>query len=481
MSLRNKALAGVYWTGIHSAGSQALSFLISIVLARLLLPSEFGLIAALTVFISIGHLLIGSGLCSSIIRTPHLRESDLSTVFYFNLVGSVVVYIIVYFIAPLVAAFYNQEILTSLLRVLAIGFIIQAFSAVQNARLVKSMNFKKLTLIGIPSLLAGAAVAVYMAMSGYGVWSLVGQSLTIAIVNSTLLWTLSGWTPSIIFDKAAFRKHFDFGYKVTLSGILNTIFDQVYVILIGRYFPMAQAGYYQRANSLAHYPSKTLSSIVHKVSYPLLSEMQEEKERLRSNYAKMLKAIVFCVAPILATMAVMGTPLFRWLFTEKWLPAVPYFQILTMVAILYPVHAFNLQILNVKGRSDLFLKAEVVKKLIVITIIAFVFRYGIYGLLLGSVAGSVLALFVNTYYSSQVLDYSLGRQVRDLLPAFILALAVSGGVYVIDLSLQAAAVSDLVRLVVSGAVATTFLYLFLSLFYKELMKEGRQLTKMIMK
>lgn len=460
MSLKQKAITGVYWTAIHTLGSRGLAFIVSIILARLLLPSEFGLIATLAIFISLGQLLITGGLASSLIRTPKLEDKDLSTVFYFNLAGSVLIYVIIYLIAPLVADFYNQEILTSLLRVLGISFIIQAFAIVQNTRLIKLMNFKRLTIIRIPSLVIGALIAIYMAYQGYGVWSLVAQSLAIAVVSTVMLWILSEWKPSLTFDKYAFSKHFGFGYKLTLSGILNTVFEQIYVVLIGKYFPIAQAGFYQRANSLAHYPSTTLATVVHKVSYPVLSEVQDDDQRLQKTYSRILQGIIFLIAPVLVVMAVMASPLFRWMLTEKWMPAVPYFQILVVNALLYPVHAFNLQVLNVKGRSDLFLKAEVIKKILVILIILVVFQYGIYGLLYGSVVGSVLSLLVNTYYSSMVIKYTLVEQLVDLLPAILVAAGTGGIIYCIDqYAMIPGAFNDLVRLITSGVLAV-FLYTF---------------------
>jgi len=238
--LIKKTLSGFLWTFIQQFSIQLINFGVTVILARILLPEEFGLIAMLTVFISIGNNLMDSGLASSLIRSADLTEKDYSTVFFFNLAGSVVMYVLIYFLAPFIATFYNQDILALILRVYAIGFIINAFYSVQNARLTKEMNFKIQMTIQIPAVLIGGLLGVVLAMKGYGVWSLVWMNLFQSFISTVMHWIYSGWIPSFVFDKKSFRRHFNFGYKMTLTGLIDTLYRNIYVLIIGKYYSVLQ-------------------------------------------------------------------------------------------------------------------------------------------------------------------------------------------------------------------------------------------------
>lgn len=463
--LKKQALKGVFWTFLQQFSTQGIAFVVSVILARLLLPEEFGLIAMITVFMGIGTSLMNAGLGSSLIRTKNPTQEDYSTVFFFNLGGSIIIYLLIYAIAPYIALFYHQDVLTDIVRWYGVIFIINAFSMIQLTRLTKLMDFKTQMIVAVPSLIVSGSVGIYMAYSGYGVWSLVGQALTQSLVNTIQLWYWSKWKPSFVFSKEKFKYHFNFGYKLTLSSILETIFTNAYAIIIGKFFPVAQVGYYQRANSLQFFPVNSISAVIGKVSYPLFAEIQNDDIRLKNIYKKIMQMIVFIVAPTLIVLAVLAEPLFRLLFTEKWLPAVPYFQILVFTGILYPIHAYNLNILNVKGRSDLFLKLEVIKKTITVIIIAIAFQFGIYGLLFGSVLISLLAFFVNTHYSGKFINYSALEQVKDILPILFLALLTGTFVYIIDYVGARFFNYDFIRLIVGGFVSLVF-YIPLAYLFK---------------
>lgn len=471
-------MSGAFWASIDEVGGKGLAFLFSILLARILLPEEFGLIAALSIFIGVGTLLLNAGLSSSLIRSEHVNEEDYSTVFIFNLFGGVVVYAVIFFAAPLIAKFYRQEILVDLVRVLSLSIIVHALGAIQFTRYTKAMNFKTLALIRLPTLLVSAMIGLFMAMNGYGVWSLVMQLLSSSILKTIFLWIFSDWRPTWTFNKLAFKTHFNFGYKLTLSGLINVIFNEIYVILIGRFFPMAQVGYYQRAHSLGNTPSTALSTIVQRVSFPLMSTIQNEETQLKSVYKKIFQLIIFVIAPILITAGVLAEPLFRFVLTEKWLPAVPYFQILVANAVLLPVHAFNLEIVNVKGRSDLFLKAEVAKKIILLIVIAIAFQFGIYGLLYGSVVVSIFSLVVNIFYAAPQIDYGFKEQMSDLLPAIGMALFAGAIVYFIDGSTKVYLDSDVLRILIGGAISMIIYLLLAQAFKLSAFKEIKGLIKL---
>lgn len=446
MSLKKQAISGVLWSTVQLFGNLLINFGISLILARLLLPSEFGLIAMLGVFMGIGTALLSAGLASSLIRTPEVDDLDYSTVFYFNLVGSIVIYILIFVCAPLIAAFYDQELLTSIVRVYCITFIINAFTAVQSTRLTKILDFKTQAKISIPSLIIGGSVGVTMAYNGFGVWSLVGSAIMQSLAAAIQLWHYSKWTPLWAFDVKKFKYHFSFGVKLMASGLLDTIFSNSYTIIIGKFFAPAQVGFYNRASNLRMLPVTSISSIITRVSYPLFAAIQDDDIRLKSVYKRIMQMVIFLVAPTLILMAVLAEPLFRFLYTEKWLPAVPYFQILAFGAIMTPVHIYNLQILNVKGRSDLFLKLEIVKKILVIVVILVSFQYGIFGLLYGSIFTSIGAFIINTHYSGKFLNYSAWQQTKDLLPIIALAGLAGAVVYFFDNFMMQQLYNDFTRL-----------------------------------
>jgi teichuronic acid exporter len=465
MSLKQKALSGMFWTLIQQFSTQGISFVVSIVLARLLLPEQFGLIAMLSVFMSIGTVLMESGLGQSLIRTTNPDIEDYSTVFYFNLLGSFIVYAIIFLCAPFIAQFYHQTQLESITRWYCLIFITNALSSIHYTRLTKQMLFKKELTITVPSLILSSIVGITMAYSGYGVWSLVVSGLTQSLAVALQMWIRSDWRPVLSFNKEKFKYHLQYGYKLTLSGMLDTLFNNAYVIIIGKYFAPAQVGFYNRADTLKQLPVSNISNVLNKVTFPLFAEVKDDDVRLKDIYRKIMQMVLFFVAPILLIMAALGEPLFRLLFTEKWLPAVPFFQILCWAGILYPIHAYNLNILKVKGRSDLFLKLEIIKKIMIVVIIATSIPYGIYGLLYGGIITSVLAFFINTYYSGKFINYTSWHQIVDVLPTLILATITGATVYLVDRYLSQQLISDFIRLFL-GATTGVFLFLLLSILFR---------------
>jgi O-antigen/teichoic acid export membrane protein len=450
MSLKKQALSGVFWSSLQLFGTQGIGLVVSIILARLLLPSEFGLIAMLGLFMGLAAILINSGLTSSLIRSENLDEEDYSTVFYFNLAVSCLLYVVFLLVAPLLASFYNQPVLTAVIRVYSITFIINAFSAIQITRLNKNMDFKTQLQVSIPSLVVGCSVGIAMAYYGFGVWSLVWSAIIQALVSTIQLWYMSKWMPLWVFNIEKFKYHFHYGIKLMFSGILDIFFTNAYTIIIGKFFAPAQVGYYNRAESLQMFPVSAINSVIGKVTFPLFATIQNDEVRLKIVYKKIMQMVLFLVTPTLVLMAVLAEPLFRFLLTEKWLPAVPYFQILCFNGILYPIHSYNLQILIVKGRSDLFLKLEIVKKILIVVIILISFQFGIYGLLYGSAIGSVLCFFINTHYSGRFLKYTAWEQTKDIFPILVVSGLAGSVVFVADLVLKNYYYIDFFRLAFGG-------------------------------
>ncbi|MBF8964212.1 lipopolysaccharide biosynthesis protein [Pontibacter sp. FD36] len=466
MSLKQKTISGLFWTFSQQFGVQFINFLVSIVLARLLMPADFGLIGMLAIFIGIGSSLIDSGLTSSLIRTAEPNQRDYSTVFLINLVGSIVIYFILFFAAPFIAAFYNQSILENIIKVYTLSFIINAFASVQRTKLTKEMNFKLQMTIQIPSLIGGGILGIMLANNGYGVWSLVYMNLFQSLLSTVQLWIRSGWKPSLIFDIEKFRYHFNFGYKLTLSGILETTFNNAYHIIIGKFFSADQLGFYTRAQSLKQLPVQNISKALNKVTYPLFSSIQNDNVKLKGAYKRLMQQVLFWIAPAMIFLGIVAEPLFRFLLGEKWLPAVTYFQVLCAIGIMYPLNAYNLNILKVKGRSDLFLKLEIIKKIIITIGIACAIPFGIYGLLYFQLIFSIVGFFINTRYSGRMINYRINEQLKDIIPTIMLALLMGSVVWAIDNFILKHALSlDVVRVIVLGVIYFT-LYLGISYFSK---------------
>lgn len=464
MSLKRRALKGAVWTYIQQFGTQFISFIVSIFLARILLPEEFGLIGMIAIFMGLGTTLFEGGMTSSLIRTEKLEDSDYSTVFIFNLLVSIGVYLIIFICAPFIADFYHQPQLINITRVYTLSFVFSAFGSVQNTILTKTMDFKKQTLLTIPALLVATIVALVMAINDFGVWSLVGMTLTNTFVLSCSLWVSSKWKPRFIFSKDKFRKHFNYGYKLTLSGVLDIFFTNIYQIVIGRFFSASIVGYYTRANQLMMMPIGNVSTALNKVAFPLFAEMQNDENRLRNAYKKIMLLVLFIINPIIVLMMVLAEPLTVFLFTDKWLPMVPLFQIICLSGLLYPLHLYNLLILQVKGRSDLFLKLEIVKKVLSTVVLIISFYFGLYGLLWGQLVFSILALFMNTYFAGNMINYDMQNQLKDMLPLFVLVAFVGICTYSLDYFILSS-LSDIVRLTVSSTFGCV-LYIAISSIFK---------------
>ncbi|MHC0447279.1 lipopolysaccharide biosynthesis protein [Flavobacterium sp. 3-218] len=463
MSLRKQAVSGMIWTFLQQFGSQLISFVVSMVLARLLLPEEFGLIGMLTIFMGIGSALFNGGLTSSLIRTQECSQEDYSTVFYFNFLGSILIYGILFIAAPWIAKFYHQPQLTIITRVYGLTFIFSAFGTVQNTILTRELKFKKLAIISVPALVISSVVGIVMAYLNYGVWSLILSTLVNTFFVSFFLWFSADWYPKLIFSKDKFIQHFYYGYKLTISAILETVFTNIYQIVIGRFYSPALVGYYTRANTLMMLPVGNISGALNKVVFPLFSKVQDDLPRFRNSYKQIMQMVLFIVTPIIVLMGLLAKPLIILLFTDKWLAVVPIFKIICFTGILYPIHLYNLIVLEVKGRSDLFLKLEIFKKILLTIILIVSFFYGFYALLWGQLIFSILALFINTHYAGKILKYSMWQQIRDILPIFIFAVVMATITFIVDRVLSSQI--DIVRLIL-GSLSGGLTYILVAYLFK---------------
>lgn len=416
MHLKQQSINGAIWTLIDMGINKGAYFLTTIILAGIIGPEKFGLIGIITLFVTIGNTLIDSGMSTSLLRTTDITNQDYSTVFITNVLISVLVYAIIFFIAPLIADFYHQPLLVSVTRVYCIGFIINSLRSIHNIKLIRELQFKRLTILSLPGNIISVIISIYLGKIGYGVWSVVGLFLINQVVSTIVFWIFIKWVPIWKFNLINFKHHFSFAYKLVLSAQINTIFENINNILIGKYYDVKFLGFYDRAYALNYYPVSVLSGIIMKVSLPALIIIKDEKERLQNAYKIIMQIAFFISAVALGLAAILASPIINILLGKEWLYMIPIFQIFAISFIFYPVHSLNISILNFFGRSDLFLKLEIIKKITIVILIIIGFKFGIYGLVWSNVIGSILALIINTYYSGHFLNYSISNQFLDFIP-----------------------------------------------------------------
>ncbi len=451
-SLKKKTVKGVAWTSLNQVLNLGLGFVMGIILARLLSPSDYGLLAMIAVFNAIAFAFLDSGFGSALIRKPDLTEDDNTTAFFFNLTAGVVLFGIIWVIAPWVSVFYDKPILTPLLRAEGSLLIVSSFKLVQNTQLTRALNFKAKMIIRVVSTVLGGVSGIVAAYCGLGVWALVTMHVVDAIISLILLWIISPWRPRGRWSKKSFSYLWGYGSKLLASGLLDTIYGNIYPIVIGKFYSAADLGQYTRAKQYAGMPSGTLTGVLQQVTFPVLSQIQEDTERLGNNYRRMLRFTVFIVFPVMIGMAALASPLVIALVTDKWAQCVPYLQIICFSSMWYPVHAINLNLLQVKGRSDLFLRLEIIKKALITVVVFVCVPFGIVGICFGSVFTSLACLAINTYYTGKLINVGFFRQMMDMTPTLLASLAMGAVVYFSVLPFG----SDVVKLAVGIPIGMVF-------------------------
>lgn len=425
MSLTAKTTTGLIWNFSQQLATRGVSILVTLLLARFLVPEDFGLLAMMAVFLALGSSLMESGFREALIRLERVTQEDYATAFYANLLLGLISYCILFIAAPLIANFYEEPRLIDLIRVASLTVIIMSFQVIQVASLSRKLNFKVQLKASLPASIISGAIAVYMAYIGLGVWALVSQLLLNALIQTALLWRVEGWRPTLQFSWPSIKGMYNFGYKIFLSGILDTVFQNLYVIVIAKVFSAPIAGLYFFANKIKELIINQLVRSIQAVTYPALASIQKDDMRLKQGYKKIVILMTMILFPGVLFTAALAEPIFQIILPQKWFPAVPYFQLLCIASLMMPLHSINLNILKVKGRSDLFLYLEIIKKAINGLVLLAVFRYGIYAILIGQIITSFINYIPNSYFSSKILNYSIKEQVSDFLPILIIASVVA--------------------------------------------------------
>ena len=404
----------------------------------------------LTIFIAISQTLVDSGFSQALIRKQDRTETDNSTVFYFNIAAAALLYLILALCAPLIAYFYNEPQLTELTRVIGLSIVISSFAGVQRALLTVDIDFRTQAKASLTAAMVSGAVGIAMAYSGFGVWAIVWFQLTNQAVNCLLLWLLSKWRPRWLFSWRSFRELFSFGSKLAASALLETLYSNIYLLVIGKVFKASDLGYYTRAQQFASFPSSNLTGILQRVTFPVLCTIQDDDERLRSVYRRFLRLSAFVVFPLMVGLAVVAHPLVLLLLKEQWIFAATLLSILCFSMMWYPIHAINLNLLMVKGRSDLFLKLEIIKKFIGVGILCITVPLGLIPMTVGSIVICILCLAVNTHYTGRLIHVGFWMQMRDICPSLLYSLTMGAVVWLITM-LFASSWLQLIVGVLSGA------------------------------
>lgn len=462
MSLKAQASKGVLWVAVERFGQQLLQTIVFIILARLLTPEDFGLIAMLVIFFSISQTFVDSGMGQALIRVKEITIEDRSTVFWFNLLLSFVFYGLLYISAPWIAQFYERPELVDLTRVMGLAVFFFGVAIVQRSEMTQQLEFRKQAYAQIPSVILAGIVSVTMAYMGYGVWSLVAQYLLVAIGSSIALWILQPANIRLHFNKESFVRLFGFGYKLLLSGLLNTIYDNIYKLVIGKFFAASTLGFYTQAKKLQELSSKNFVNIIQKVTYPLLAKAYDDQDRLKRGYRQIIQSSSFLIFPGMFLLILLAEPIMLYVLGEKWIAAAPFLQILCFSGLLHHLHSINLNILKVLGRSDLFLKIEIIKKINITIAILVGLQFGIYGLLLGQVVSSYIALLINTMYTAKFLNYTILEQGEDVLKVMMLSVPMLATMFVLQYFIP---VQSLLLLITYMLLAVG-LYLFSNLLFR---------------
>jgi O-antigen/teichoic acid export membrane protein len=423
--LRERSLKAVVWSSADTFGRQGIQFVTSILLARLLTPKEFGLVGMIVVFLAVATSFVDSGFSSALIQRRQLTEEDKTSVFLFNLSAGLAMAAMMFWAAPAIAWFYKQPILTGLTRLLALNLFISACGSVQFTLLRRQLDFKTQWKVGMVASAISGAVAVVLAWRGYGVWSLAVQANISALISTLMVWSLVPWRPSAKASIESLRSMFRFGSRVLASGLIGTVFERVQLLLIGKVFGPADLGYYTRAYSTQQVPASVFQTVVSKVTFPMFSTIAGDRDRLKAAMRKCLVTIGAVVIPMLVGLALLAKPVVIVLFGAKWLPCVPYLRILALAGALWPLHVANLDVLMAAGRSDLFLRAEVVKRVLIALSLAVSVPISVMAMVWAMLVVSVLCYGVNAAYAQRVIDYSMGAQVKDLLRPLLCTVAMA--------------------------------------------------------
>lgn len=460
-NLKNKTIGGFIWRFAERCGAQIVSFVVSIILARLLEPEAYGTIALVNVFITILSVFVNSGMGSALIQKKDADDLDFSSVFYFNVFMCVALYVLMFLCAPLIADFYDKSELISLVRVISLSLIIYGVNGIQTAYVSKHMLFKRFFFSTLGGTIASALIGIAMAYKGFGVWALVTQSLSNSAINTVILWATVKWRPKLMFSFKRLKGLFSFGWKMLVSGLLDTAYNQLRSLIIGKKYSSADLAYYDKANSFPNVIINNVNSSIDSVLLPSMASVQDHKEAVKGMTRRAIKTSTYVMAPLLMGLAFCGQPLISLLLTDKWLPSYPYMVIFCITYMFYPVHTANLNAIKAMGRSDLFLKLEICKKIVGLTALLITMNISVMAMSYSLLFTSVLSQIINSWPNKKLMNYSYLEQLKDILPGILLAVFMGGCVWTVTLLKLSPIVTLIIQVPLGAAI-----YIGLSALFK---------------
>ncbi len=457
---KTKVLASLIWKLMERLGAQGVSFIVQIILGRLLMPEDFGAIAIVTVFITLSNVFVQSGFNTALIQKKDADDKDFSSVFYLSTFIATMLYVLLFFTSPYIADYYSSPQLTQVLRVLAIILFFGAFNSIQNAYVARNMMFKKLFFSSTGSVIFSGIVGVIAAYLGLGVWALVLQQITYNLSVSVILWFTVKWRPRLLFSLSKVKVLFSFGWKLLASSLLNTLYMDIRTLIIGRIYNSSMLGFYNRGVQFPKLIVTNMDGAIQSVMLPALSDEQDNKKRVKEMVRRAIVTSSFLVFPMMVGLAVVAEPMIKIVLTDKWLPAAPFLQIFCASYALIPIHTANLQAINALGRSDVFLKLEIIKKVIGILILAISINFGIYAMAWGMVLSGAISSFINAYPNKKLLNYSYLEQWKDIIPSLLISLLMGLTVYVLNFL----SIAEFLKLFVQIVVGVVVYILLAKLF-----------------
>ncbi len=425
-------ISSLFWKFMERSGTQGIQLVIQIVLARLLLPTDFGTIAIVMVFISLAQVFVQSSFNTALIQKKEVDKEDFSSVLFISLMLSSLLYLIIFISAPIISRFYRDAILVPVLRVLALTVFFGAFNSIQNALVARNMMFKKLFYSSLGAGLISGFIGIIVAYYGGGIWALVAQQLVNQIIITVIMWFTIKWRPALMFSFKKIRSLFSFGWKILVSSLLNQLYMEIRTLIIGRIYTSSTLGYYNRGQLFPKVLVTNMDGSIQSVMLSALSANQDNREKVKGLMRRAIVSSSFIIFPMMIGMAMVAEPLVKIVLTDKWLESVPFLQIFCISYALTPIHTANLQAINAMGRSDIYLKLEIFKKIIGIIILGITLPLGVYAIAIGQIISGIIATFINAYPNKQLLDYSYIEQWIDIMPSLFISIVMGGIVYILN-------------------------------------------------
>lgn len=472
---KSKVLSSLMWKLLERSGTQGIQFIVQIVLARILLPNDYGIIALIAIFITVANVFVQSGFNTALIQKKDATEEDFSSVFYLSLFIAIILYALIFFASPYIAYFYKTPELISVLRVLSITLIFGAFNSIQNAIISRRMEFKKLFASSIGAIILSGITGIVLAYIGLGVWALVAQQLVNQLSVTVILWFTVKWRPKLIFSFSKINKLFSYGWKLLLSALIDTLYMNLRSLIVGKIYSPSMLGYYNRGDQFPQLIVSNINGSIQSVMLPTLSSEQDNKQKVKELVRRSIVTSSFLLFPMMIGLAVVGESLIKIILTDKWLPCVPFMQIFCLSYALWPIHTANLQAINALGRSDIFLKLEIIKKLMGIIILIISMFLGVYAIAVGTLISGIISTFINAHPNLKLLNYSYTEQIKDIMPSFIISIIMGIIIYPIKFMNNSVIIILIIQIIIGIVIYFGLAKLFKLECYEYLLKTVKRM------